>query len=58
MAHKMNRKQAEETMLEEPTEDRVALPESIGEEEPRAREDQDEPESEEEQRSLVLFTLE
>jgi hypothetical protein len=45
-------------MLEEPAEDRVAPPESIGEEEPRTREDQDEPESEEEQRNLVLFTLE
>jgi hypothetical protein len=43
-------------MLEEPIEDRIALPESIGEEELKAREDQDEPESEEEQRSLVLFT--
>jgi hypothetical protein len=42
-------------MLEEPAEDQVAPPESIGEEEPRLREDQDEPESEE-QRSLVLFT--
>jgi hypothetical protein len=31
---------------------------SIGEEEPKAKEDQDEPESEEEQRSLVLFTPE
>jgi hypothetical protein len=45
-------------MLEEPAEDRVAPPESIGEEEPRLREDQDEPESEEEQRSSVLFTQE
>ncbi len=45
-------------MLEEPVEDRVALPESIGEEEPMPREDQDEPESEEEQRSSVLFTQE
>jgi hypothetical protein len=34
------------------------LPESVGEEEPRTREDQDEPENEEEQRSLVLFTHE
>jgi hypothetical protein len=32
--------------------------ESIGEEEPRNWEDQDEPESEEEQRSSVLFTPE
>jgi hypothetical protein len=58
MAPKKNRKQAQETMVEEPTEDRVVLPESIGEEEPMAREDRDEPESEEEQRSSVLFTLE
>jgi hypothetical protein len=45
-------------MLEEPTENRVVPPESIGEEEPRAREDQDELESEEKQRSSVLFTPE
>jgi hypothetical protein len=45
-------------MLEEPVKDLVALPESIGEEEPRPWEDQDEPESEEEQRSSVLFTQE
>jgi hypothetical protein len=45
-------------MLEEPTEDRIVPLKSIGEEEPRTREDQDEPESEEEQRSSVLFTLE
>jgi hypothetical protein len=43
-------------MLEEPIEDRIVLPESIGEEEPRTRGDQDEPEGEEEQRSSVLFT--
>jgi hypothetical protein len=35
-------------MLEEPNEDRVVLPESIREEEPKTREDQDEPKSEEE----------
>ncbi len=58
MAPKKNRKQAQETMLEEPIENRVVPPESIREEEPRTREDQDEPESEEEQRSLVLFTPE
>jgi len=40
-------------MLEEPAEDQVAPLESIGEEEPRLREDQDEPESEEEPRSSV-----
>jgi hypothetical protein len=45
-------------MLEEPPKDRVVRPESIREEEPRTRKDQDEPESEEEQRSSVLFTLE
>jgi hypothetical protein len=46
-------------MLEEPTEeDRVVPPESIGEEEPKAREDQDELESEEEQQSSVLFIAE
>jgi hypothetical protein len=43
-------------MLEEPNEDRVVPPESIGEEEPITREDQDEFKSEEEQRSSVLFT--
>jgi len=45
-------------MLEEPNKDRVVLPKSIGEEEPITREDQDEPESEEEQWSSVLFTEE
>jgi hypothetical protein len=45
-------------MLEAPVEDQVAPLESIGEEEPRLWEDQDEPESEEEQRSSVLFTQE
>jgi hypothetical protein len=58
MAPKKNRKQPQKTMLEEPVEKQVAPPESIGEEEPRTWEDQDEPESEEEQRSSVLFTLE
>jgi hypothetical protein len=58
MAPKKNRKQGTETMLEEPIEEQVAPPESIGEEAPRAREDQDEPASEEEQRSSVLFTPE
>jgi hypothetical protein len=58
MAPKKNRKQAQDAMLGEPDENRVVLPESIGEEEPRTREDQNEPESEEEQRSLVLFTPE
>jgi hypothetical protein len=58
MAPKKNRKQAQKTMLEEPTKDRVVPLESIGEEEPRTREDQDEPESEEEQQNSVLFTPE
>jgi hypothetical protein len=62
MAPKKNRKQAFETRPEEPVEDLIALLESIGEEEPNSREDQDEPEvgfgSEEEQRSSVLFTPE
>jgi len=58
MAPKKNRKQAQETMLKEPNKDRIVLPKSIREEEPRIREDQDEPESEEEQRSSALFTQE
>jgi len=58
MAPKKNRKQVQETMLEKPVEDRIVPSESIGEEEPKTREDQDEPESEEEQRSSVLFTPE
>jgi len=45
-------------MLGKPIENRVVPPESIGEEEPRTWEDQDEPESEKEQWSLVLFTQE
>jgi hypothetical protein len=56
MAPKKNRKQTQETMLEEPIEDWIVPLESIGEEESRIPKDQDEPESEEEQRSLVLFT--
>jgi hypothetical protein len=62
MVPKKNCKQASETRPEEPVEDLVALSESIGEEEPNFREDQDEPEvgleSEEEQWSSVLFTPE
>jgi hypothetical protein len=58
MAPKKTRKPPQDSMLEEPVDDRVALPESIGEEEPMPREDRDEPESEEEQRSSVLFTPE
>jgi predicted RNA-binding protein with RPS1 domain len=45
-------------MLEEPVEDRIVPLESIGKEEPSIREDQDEPKSEEEQRSSVLFSPE
>jgi hypothetical protein len=56
MALQKNCKQAQKTMLEKPVENRVVLLESIGEEELRTREDQDELESEEEQRSSVLFT--
>jgi hypothetical protein len=51
MAPKKTRKQLQNSMLEERVEDRVAPPESIREEEPMPREDRDEPESEEEQRS-------
>jgi hypothetical protein len=58
MASKNNRKQAQKTMLEEHIENQIVLPKSIREEEPRTREDQDEPESEEEQRSSILFTQE
>ncbi len=58
MAPKKTRKPPQDSMLEEPVEDQVAPPESIGEEEPMPRGDQDEPESEEEQRSSVLFTEE
>ncbi len=43
-------------MLEEPTKDWVVPLKSIEEEEPMAWKDQDEPESEEEQWSSVLFT--
>jgi hypothetical protein len=58
MAPKKTCKPPQDSMLEEPVEDRVAPPESIGEEEPMLQGDQDEPESEEEQRSSVLFTQE
>jgi len=56
MAPKKTFKPPQDSMLEEPVENQVALPESIGEEEPMPQEDRDEPESEEEQRSSVLFT--
>jgi hypothetical protein len=58
MVPKKTRKPPQDSMLEEPVEDRVAPLKSIGEEEPMPREDRDEPESEEEQRSSVLFTQE
>jgi hypothetical protein len=58
MAPKKNQKQAEEAMPGELVEDLVVPPESIGEEEPITREDQDEPGSEETPRSSVLFTPE
>jgi hypothetical protein len=58
MAPKKNQKQTQDTVLEEPNKNRVVPPESIGEEEPITKEDQDEPESEEEQWSSVLFTQE
>jgi hypothetical protein len=58
MAPKKNRKQPQDSVLEEPIDDQVAPPESIGEEEPMPRKDRDEPESEEEQKSSVLFTPE
>jgi hypothetical protein len=45
-------------MAKELAEDRVVPPESIGEEEPITREDQDELESEEEQKNSVLFNPE
>jgi len=59
MAPKKNRKQPQDSVMEEPVDDRVAPAESIGEEEPMPREDRDEPKSEEgEQKSSVLFTSE
>jgi hypothetical protein len=58
MAPKKNRKQVQETMLEEPRR-RLSSPPGInwggG---TKTQEDQDEPESEEEQRSSILFTPE
>jgi len=58
MAPKKTRKPPQDPMMEEPVNDRVAPPKFIGEEEPMPREDRDEPESEEEKRSSVLFTQE
>ena len=46
MAPKKNRKQPQDSVLEEPVDDQVAPLKSIGEEEPMPREDRDEPESE------------
>ncbi|KAH8935333.1 hypothetical protein BDL97_17G023200 [Sphagnum fallax] len=54
MAPKKNRKQLQDSVMEEPVNDQVAPAESMGEE-PMPREDRDEPESEEE-KSSVLFT--
>jgi hypothetical protein len=45
-------------MLEEPVEEQIISSESIDEEELKTREDQDEPESEKEQWSSILFTSE
>jgi hypothetical protein len=56
MAPKKNRMQVQETMLEELAKEQVVPLKSIGEEEPRTQEDQDEPKSEEEQQSSFLFT--
>ncbi len=57
MPPKKNCKRPQDSVMEEPVDDQVAPPESIGEEEAMPREDRDEPESEEgEQRSSVLFT--
>jgi hypothetical protein len=56
MAPKKNYKQAQEIMSEKPTKDQEVLRESIGEEELKTREDQNDHKSEEEQRSTVLFT--
>jgi hypothetical protein len=58
MAPKKTRKPPQDSLLEEPVDDQIAPLESIGEEEPMPQEDRDEPESEEEQRSSVLFTPE
>jgi hypothetical protein len=58
MEPKKNRKQAQETMLEKPIENRGVPLESTREEEPITREDQDEPKSEQEQQSSILFTPE
>jgi hypothetical protein len=58
MAPKKTRKPRQDFVLEEPFDDQVAPAESIGEEEPMPREDRDEPKSEEEQKSSVLFTPE
>ncbi len=57
-APKKTPKPPQDSVLEEPVDDQVAPAESIEEEEPMPREDRAEPESEEEQRSSVLFTPE
>jgi hypothetical protein len=45
-------------MLEEPTKDQEVPLESIGEEDLEAQKDHDNPESEEEQPNIILFTPE
>jgi hypothetical protein len=57
MAPKKTHKPVQKAMLEEPTKDQEVPPESIGEEEPEAQKDHDDPESEEEKLNTVLFTL-
>jgi hypothetical protein len=58
MAPKKTRKPVQETMVEKPTQDWKVLPKSIGEEEPEAQEDHDDPKSEEEQPNTIPFTPE
>ncbi len=58
MAPKKTCKLVQETMLEEPTQEQRVLLESIGEEDPEAQKDHDDPESEQEQPNTILFTLE
>ncbi len=58
MAPKKTRKPVQETMLEEPTKDQEVPLESIGEEDLEAQKDHDNPESEEEQPNIILFTPE
>jgi hypothetical protein len=48
MTPNKNHNKTQKTMLEKPVEDRVVPPKSIGEEEQRPQQDQDEPKSEQE----------